>query len=371
MSPARMALPRRGLEEFRDRSEDVVGRPWKASELRLKSFDDLHKLWYVLLKERNMLLSVRHECIKRSQEMPNPERVYMVKLSMARLKTVLGERSIEYRKIQDDIEKKLEVDGEKRREFEHLETEKELFKLRQTRTAVEDPQKLREIQKKIHALRVRVRDIRKVQRNRARGGFKHAKKDAQPPQTDYEVPKNFREESLAKTRYVLKKYDLSVVNNVSTYDPKLKMNIRFDIDRAAKLRLEETPQFEKEKKRRDPFAHTFVQRDQKKMEAVKKARKDRVLKMAAKRKYRQAKLKARIKEAQVGPSESDIVQRQMALLDRQLLKRRQLAAQKEQEDRIAAENSANRKQYGRHWRAIMQREEREAKKLAAKSKSSS
>ncbi|KAM0844834.1 hypothetical protein ACQ4PT_056773 [Festuca glaucescens] len=77
-----------------DQARPHYGRGWKAAELRLKSWDDLHKLWYVLLKEKNMLMSQRQMLNSENMHFPNPERISKVKRSMCRIKHVLTERAI-------------------------------------------------------------------------------------------------------------------------------------------------------------------------------------------------------------------------------------------------------------------------------------
>ena len=75
-----------------------VGRSWKASELRLKSFEDLQKLWFVLLKERNMLHTEKLLAKRNGEIMKGFSRFKKVKVSMARLKTVVNERTREHKK---------------------------------------------------------------------------------------------------------------------------------------------------------------------------------------------------------------------------------------------------------------------------------
>jgi large subunit ribosomal protein L47 len=69
-----------------------TGRAWLARELRAKSWDDLHALWFVLLKERSRLASERAAARARKEAMRDPTRLTKVRKSMGRIKAVLGER---------------------------------------------------------------------------------------------------------------------------------------------------------------------------------------------------------------------------------------------------------------------------------------
>jgi len=72
----------------------VTGRAWTVDDLRRKSFDDLHKLWFVLYKERNLLLSEREKTRRMLRPLAKPDenRYMKVKKSMAGIKVVLNER---------------------------------------------------------------------------------------------------------------------------------------------------------------------------------------------------------------------------------------------------------------------------------------
>lgn len=87
----------RGVEMFLDMDNGAgvrrTGRAWKASELRLKSFDDLHRLWYILVIERNVLLTERAWCKTNGRHWSNGmSNLYKVRHSMARVKAVIAER---------------------------------------------------------------------------------------------------------------------------------------------------------------------------------------------------------------------------------------------------------------------------------------
>jgi len=79
----------------RDPDLGAPGRRWRAAEIRLKSNEDLQKLWIVLLKERNMLHTTRMLHKKRKTQMPHGERIAAVRKSMAMIKLVLHERTCE------------------------------------------------------------------------------------------------------------------------------------------------------------------------------------------------------------------------------------------------------------------------------------
>lgn len=80
------------LPVFDPANRKIYGRAWSADELRRKSFEDLHKLWFVLLKELNLLSTQRAEATRMGQRWFGMHRMYKCRLSMARIKTVLTER---------------------------------------------------------------------------------------------------------------------------------------------------------------------------------------------------------------------------------------------------------------------------------------
>ncbi|KAH9601312.1 Ribosomal protein L47 [Trypanosoma melophagium] len=73
----------------------VPGGSWPYESLRGKSLADLQQIWFLLVKERNMLQSMREHYLRHQEElgaMPAPSRLRMVQESMRNIRRVVQER---------------------------------------------------------------------------------------------------------------------------------------------------------------------------------------------------------------------------------------------------------------------------------------
>ncbi|VWU49634.1 mitochondrial ribosomal protein L29/L47 precursor, putative [Hepatocystis sp. ex Piliocolobus tephrosceles] len=99
-------VPKRGIEELWKNSfldsvnmktkieYSKTGDAWPCVLLRKKSFTDLHKLYYICLKEKNKLLGEQYFHFQNSTKMVQHGRLKKVKLTMKRILTVLSRRAI-------------------------------------------------------------------------------------------------------------------------------------------------------------------------------------------------------------------------------------------------------------------------------------
>ncbi|XP_062590365.1 large ribosomal subunit protein uL29m-like [Saccostrea cucullata] len=76
------------------------GRPWRKDELRIKSNEDLHKLWYILLKERNVIMTLEAELERQGKFLTDGWRMEKVEVSMENLLYVVKERDIALNKLE-------------------------------------------------------------------------------------------------------------------------------------------------------------------------------------------------------------------------------------------------------------------------------
>ncbi|KAL3231509.1 Large ribosomal subunit protein uL29m [Nakaseomyces bracarensis] len=92
-------------KKFMRRPEDLdtSSRPWTIPELRRKSFEDLHSLWYTCLKERNILARENHLVKNAAKSSRNDYEDISEKIrsTMWRIRHVLSERDWSFRRSRD------------------------------------------------------------------------------------------------------------------------------------------------------------------------------------------------------------------------------------------------------------------------------
>lgn len=93
---------------------DRDARAWRMAELRNKSFEDLHKIWHLTLKERNIIY--REKRLFESIALPNgalfDEVDQKLTLTQKRIKQVLAERQVSFERVktlEDDIQEYLQA----------------------------------------------------------------------------------------------------------------------------------------------------------------------------------------------------------------------------------------------------------------------
>ena len=104
-----------------------TGRSWKACELRLKSTLELHKLWYILLKEKLALRADFYHYIQKRFEYRHIKKdMVKIQKSMARLLTVVNERNILHNEFLTFLEFYY-IQKQKSKEIEENRKSKELI----------------------------------------------------------------------------------------------------------------------------------------------------------------------------------------------------------------------------------------------------
>merc|ERR1719162_2781153 len=88
----------------------------------MKSFEEMHKLWFVLLKEKNFLMGEQHEARQQRIRWKHHGRLKKCKLSMKRILTVLSRREIHQQALhaKEILAKQEEREGMETQRF-HLE----------------------------------------------------------------------------------------------------------------------------------------------------------------------------------------------------------------------------------------------------------